>query len=74
MLIAVSLWVLFNAVRAEVLSDPDSNVVSEQPVKAKSAFKAHDNPEDVTQWQQTGTDNGRQTQGTESAQVCPDGS
>ena len=74
MLIAVSVWVLFNTIRAEVLSDPDSNIVNEQPVKAKSALKAHDNPEAVTQWRQTGTEKGGQSRGMQSAQSCPDGS
>lgn len=66
-LIAVALWVFSITIRAEVLSDPDSNVVNEQPARGKSALKAHDNPEAVTQWQQTGAKDGRQTQGLRSA-------
>lgn len=65
-LIAVSLWFFCITARAEVLSDPDSNAVNEQPARGKSALKAHDNPEAVTKWQQTGTDDGKQSRGTES--------
>ena len=62
-LMPVSVWIFFITTRAEVLSDPDSKVVDEQPGRAKSALKAHDNPEAVTQWQQSAAEDGRQSQG-----------
>ena len=66
MLIAVSVWVFGNIIRAEAFGDPDSNIVTEQPARGKSALRAHDNPEAVTEWQQTGADDGRQSWGMES--------
>ena len=69
MLIVVSLWIFFITTRAEVLSDPDSNVVNEQPARGKSALNAHDNPEAVTKWQQTGAEDGGPTQGL---RITPD--
>lgn len=72
LILAVSTLILFLTTLAEALSDPDSDVVKEQPARGKSALKAHDNPEAVIQWQQTGTDDGRQSQGTGRPHVCLD--
>ena len=66
-LIAVSIWIFLITTHAEVLSDPDSNVVDEQPARGKSALKAHNNPEAVTRWQQAGNEDGGQSQGILSA-------
>ena len=66
MLTAVSVWIFGNITRAEAFGDPDSNIVTEQPARGKSALRAHDTPEAVTEWQQTGADNDRQSQGMES--------
>ena len=63
LLILVLVWIFFITIHAEVLSDPDSKVVNEQPGRGKSALKAHDNPEAVTQWQQSSAEDGRQSQG-----------
>ena len=74
MLLAVSIWVFLTTIRAEVLSDPDSNAVNEQPARGKSALQAHDNPEAVEKWQHAGADDGRQTQGIPRAHTLSDGS
>ena len=70
-LIAVSVWLFLITTRAEVLSDPDSNTVNEQPARGKPALKAHDKPgaeaEAVTQLQQAGVEDGGQSEGTRSA-------
>ena len=66
MLTAVSVWVFGNITRAEAFGDPGSNIVTEQPARGKSALRAHDNPEAVTEWRQTGADNGRHSRGMES--------
>ncbi len=67
MLIAVAIWVFCITIRAEVLSDPDSNVVKERPARGKSDLEAHDNPEAVAQWQETGTDDALESRGMNSA-------
>ena len=71
-LIAVAIWVFYITIRAEVLSDPDSNLVKAQTARGKSALKAHDNPDAVNQWQETGADEARQSRGMESAHTCLD--
>lgn len=65
-LIAVSVWVFCNITHAEAFGDPDSDIVTEQPARGKSALRAHDNPEAVTEWQQTAPNNDRKSRGMES--------
>ena len=65
-LIAVLVWLFLVTTRAEVLSDPDSNIVNEQPARGKPALKAHDKPKAVTQLQQAGVEDGGQSQGIRS--------
>ncbi len=71
-LIAVAISVFCITICAEVLSDPDSNVVKERPARGKSDLEAHDNPEAVAQWQETGTDDATQSRGMVSAHNCLD--
>ncbi|KAM0806437.1 hypothetical protein BDR22DRAFT_829023 [Usnea florida] len=67
-LLCLSVWISGNITRAEAFGDPDSNIVTEQPARGKSALRAHDTPEAVIEWQQTGADNGRQSQAASTVQ------
>ncbi|KAF6234991.1 hypothetical protein HO173_006921 [Letharia columbiana] len=66
--ICLSVWVFFITTHAEVLSDPDSNLVKEQTAGGKSALKAHDSPEAVSRWQQASAEDGRQSRATSAVQ------
>lgn len=74
--VVVSIWFLCITTLAEVLSDRDGNVVKEKPARGEAALKAHDNPEAISRWQQTGRDADRQSRGMERVHtwLCLDGS